>query len=142
MKKTVLMIMMSAISLAGLAQENETTSIEQVIHAFAKAGDNNDAKSLDALLEKNYRIVMNQLFGSNELSVVDRATYLTKIADKEWGGDNRKVTIHSIKINGTTAVAQVELVGEKSTFVSFYTLIKNAAGEWKFVSDTPTVKPA
>lgn len=142
MKKVNLIILMiSVFSAIGCsAQSTEVKDIKQVITAFSKAGDKNDSKKLESYLDENYRIVMNRLFGSKSVSVMDKTTYLEKIKSKEYGGDNRTLTIENIVINGTTASAKVTFKGTKMTFVSILVLIQNEEGKWTLISDTPIVK--
>jgi ketosteroid isomerase-like protein len=140
MKTTLCILLLSA---AGITLTAQTTTDEQAIRntitQFAKAGDKNDAKALEVLLDSNYRIVMNQLFGSPGVVIMDRATYIEKIRTKEYGGEKRTVTIESITINGNTASAKVVMKGTKMTFVSLFELVKGSDGQWKIVSDMPTI---
>jgi ketosteroid isomerase-like protein len=122
------------------AQNPEIKKIEKAITEFSKAGDNNDSKKLETYLDDNYRIVMNRLFGSETVIVMDKTTYLKKVKSKEYGGDNRELTIENVVLNGTIASAKVTFKGSKMTFVSILVLIQNTKGEWKLVSDVPIVK--
>ncbi|RMA56745.1 nuclear transport factor 2 family protein [Ulvibacter antarcticus] len=121
------------------AQSSDTVEITNTINSFAKAGDNNDVQELEKYLDGNYRIVMNRLFGSNEVNIMPRNIYLEKIKTKEYGGDNRRVNIDNITINGNTACAKVVFNGTKLTFTSIIILIKNEEGLWKLVNETPIV---
>ncbi len=123
-----------------MAQKAEKEAVRKTIIAFAQAGDNNDVGKLTELLDENYRVVMNRLFGSKEVAIVPRSVYLDKIRSKEWGGDERKTDIQMITINGTTAQALVTMKGKKSTFVSLLTLVKGLADQWKLVSDVPMIQ--
>ena len=122
------------------AQKTDEKAIEKVIHSFALAGDENNSKVLEEVLDPSYRIVMNQLFGSKAVTTMNRAQYLEKIESKEFGGDTRTITIHKILINGNTAIAQVTFKGLKMTFKSFIQMAKAENGSWKLVSDTPTIQ--
>ena len=139
MKQAIFMVLLSTFSSWGFSQESEKSAIQQVITNFAKSADQNNVEAIEELLDANYRILMNQLFGSDELSVVDRATYLEKIRSKEWGGDDREVTFGEIIVNGNTATAHVTLKGKKATFISLFQLVKNQEGNWILVSDMPTI---
>ena len=121
------------------AQKNETKKIKEIITAFSKAGDQNNIKKLSFYLDDNYRIVMNQLFGSKKVAVISKSIYLEKIKSKEWGGDTRTAIIENIIVNGNTSVAKVTFKGKKATFISLINLVKNAKGEWKLISDTPVM---
>ncbi|WP_420321851.1 nuclear transport factor 2 family protein [Flagellimonas sp.] len=119
------------------SQKEDVNAIKKTITNFSKAGDTNNVKELETLLDANYRIVMNQLFGSTEVSVVPRSVYLQKIGSKEWGGDKRELTFDNIVVNGNTACAKVIMKGQKSTFQSLLLLVKDNKGSWKLVSDVP-----
>ena len=122
------------------AQNSDEKAIKQTIIGFSKAGDVYDADKLATYLDNSYRIVMNRLFGSTEVTIMPKDVYLEKIKTKEYGGDNRKVDIESITLNGTTASAKVSFIGTKMTFLSILTLIKDGDNQWKIVSDIPIVK--
>lgn len=143
MKKQFLILVVSVLSFTGCYAQNknkknpEMKKIEQTIHAFAKAGDLQDVDQLDKLLDKNYRIVMNRLFGSPDVSVMSKSLYLDKIKAKEFGGDKREIIINDLIINNTIASVKATFKGEKMTFISNLQLIQNIEGDWKLISDTP-----
>lgn len=122
------------------AQKSEVKSIKEVITAFSEAGDKNDGTALQTHLDDNYRVVMNQLFGSETISTLDKATYIEKIESKTFGGDTRDLSIKKVIINGNTASAKVTFKGTKMTVVSIIVLVKDKDGIWKLVSDNPSVK--
>ena len=53
-------------------------SIAAIINAFSKARDQQNTEVLEDLLDDNFRIVMNQLFGSTEVSIMPKSDYLDK----------------------------------------------------------------
>jgi uncharacterized membrane protein YqiK len=124
---------------AVMAVSNEEQQIKTLIQKFSDAGDNQDSESLEAILDGNYRIVMNQLFGSTEITLMDRQTYLQMIKNKEFGGDKRKVKIESISIVGNNAIAIVDFIGEKMTMHSILVFVKDNKSNWKLISDVPSV---
>lgn len=140
MKKIMLMSLLSVFSFSTMNGQTEEKAVKKVITAFAKAGDANDYKSLDKLLDPNYRVVMNQLFGSKEVSIVPKSVYVEKIKSKEWGGDTRELDFLKIIINGNTALAHVKMKGEKAVFVSLISLVKNESGNWIMISDIPIIE--
>ena len=141
MKEIIIMSIFALFTAIGCnAQSSEENSIEQTIIGFSKAGDRNDSDELADYLDDNYRIVMNRMFGSSEVSIMPKDVYLEKIKSKEYGGDNRKVSIEAITLNGNTASAKVTFIGTKMTFVSILNLIKEEDHHWKIVSDVPVVK--
>ena len=121
-----------------MSKENE--KITAVINGFSAAGDINNVKKLNVFLDDNYRVVMNRLFGSKTVSVMSKEEYLEKIETKVFGGDTRVVTVEKIMVNGSTAVAKVIFKGEKATFHSLMTLLKDESGSWKLASDIPILK--
>ena len=121
-------------------QQVEVTAVRQTILSMAKAADQSNATELDQYLDTNYRVVMNQLFGSTEVSILSKAVYLEKIRNREFGGDTREISIDHVVINGNSASAQVTFAGTKLTFVSLITLIKDQGGQWKLIGEIPTVR--
>ncbi len=141
MKNLKLIVMMMSLftALNVNGQKSEVEAIKSVISGFAKAGDTNDSEKLTTYLDDNYRIVMNQLFGSEVVSVMPKSVYIQKIASKEFGGDQRKVSFDSVTLNGNTACAIVKLEGKKMTTKSVINLVKHADGHWKLISDMPVM---
>jgi hypothetical protein len=121
------------------AQVNEETAIKETIIAFSNAGDTNNAETMAQYLDPNYRIIMNQLFGSTAVSILSRATYLDKIKSKEFGGDNRTVDVKHLTINGNTAFVLVKFTGSKMTSSNIILLVKDKTGHWLLISDTPVI---
>lgn len=116
---------------------NPEAEVRSCIQAFVKAGDTYDAQAVDAVLNENYRVVMNRLFGSSDIMLIDKATYIEKISTKEWGGDKRKVEILAIAVNGPNATAKVSLVGAQTKVTSIFSLVQDAKGHWTLISDIP-----
>ncbi len=140
MKKVILISLLSMIGISQIqGQTADVKAIKKVIVDFAKAGDQNNTDKLDECLDDNYRVVMNQLFGSTEVAVVPKAVYMQKIKSKEWGGDSRTTTFESVTVNGKTAMVKVTFKGAKATFISLMTLVKDVKGNWKLVSDIPVI---
>ena len=119
--------------------ESEKDNIQETIKTFSKAGDERNLAMLDELLDDNYRIVMNQLFGSKEIALMDKATYLSMIEARKFGGDDREVEFKDILISGNNAIVSVNLWGNIMNVASIFNLVKNEKGQWKLISDTPTI---
>ena len=140
MKYVIFLSLLGMIGIYNLqAQNADKSAISMVIEEFAKAGDENNIDKLEKCLDANNRVVMNQLLGFSEVAVVPRSVYISKIKSKEWGGDKRSVRIENININSKTAMAKVIFKGSKMTFVSLMTLVKDADGNWKLMSDVPVI---
>ena len=84
---------------------------------------------------------MNQLFGSKEVSIIDRANYLSMINAGTLGGDKRSIEIHSVVLNGNTASAYVSFIGKQLSFDSIINLVQETSGKWELVSEMPTIAP-
>ena len=140
MKTRLIMIPLMLFSTMVMAQKEEVKKIKTTIEGFVKAGDENNHEEIGNYLDANYRVVMNRLFGSEAVGVVNKDEYIAKIESKEWGGDKREITYEEIIITGTVATAKVKLVGSKMTFISNFTLIQNAEGDWMLLSDTPVIE--
>lgn len=126
-------------STISMAQQTTTSAVKKTILAFSTAGDNSNAEQLSQHLDDNYRVVMNRLFGSKEVSVLSKNIYLQKIKAGELGGDKRTVVFQEVIVNGSSASAKVTFKGSKLTFTSLITLIQDTKGNWKLVSDVPVV---
>ncbi|MCI4667234.1 MAG: nuclear transport factor 2 family protein [Bacteroidia bacterium] len=136
---SIFIVFMMALTLSSTAQSPEQKQIKKTILAFSKAGDKQDAAALEKLLDGNYRIVMNQLFGSKEVAVMPRTVYLDKIRKGEFGGDKRTVDVEEVLVNGNTATAKVAYKGEKMSFSSFIVLVKDVNESWKLISEVPVM---
>ena len=139
--KSLLLSMSLILFVSGVFAQSsqEEKAVKQVIEKFFAAGDKQDASALDALIDPNYRVVMNQLFGSTDIMTLNKEVYLQKIRAKEFGGDKRKIEVHSIHVTGKLAVADVSSKGEKMQMRSFLNLVQDAQGYWKLIGDMPSI---
>ncbi len=139
MIKTTLVFGLMALALGCASQStSDTNEVNKTIQTFAKAADENDVTKLSLVLNDNFKIIMNRLFGSTEISLLDKEFYLAKIESKEWGGEKRTLTIENVNVVGNNASAKVTFTGEKSTLVSLIQLVKDDKGKWKLITDLPT----
>lgn len=136
----VLSLFMLFLVTGSFAQSKEEKEIKKVITSFTKGGDKQDVQIINQYIDDNFRIVMNQLFGNKEVSILTKGAYLQKINSKEFGGDNRVVTFQQLVLNGNTACVKATLKGQKLTFTSIFLLVKNDTGRWNIVSETPVVQ--
>jgi hypothetical protein len=120
-------------------QKTDDMDVKQTITNFAHAADEQNDKALELLLDDNFRLVLNQMFGNKGIAVVTKQDYLAKIKAKEFGGDKREVTILNLTLSGNNAGAQVIFKGSKFTIVTFLQLIKTSEGEWKIINDLPDI---
>lgn len=134
---------------AGIEQASAPLSdrdlIEDAIKRFMRGGDETDLATLQAVLHDQFRVVVNQgVLGGDALRTVDKATYLSMISAKKWGGVPRTVNIVSVSVAGTVASAEVRTSSVRSDMTSFLHLVKEKDGQWWIVGDTafPVAKKA
>ena len=119
--------------------------IEDAIKRFMRGGDEADIAALQAVLHDQFRVVVNQgVLGGDALRTVDKASYLSMISAKKWGGVPRTLNIVSVSIAGTIAAAETQTSSIRSDMTSFLHLVKEKDGQWLVVGDTafPTPKKA
>lgn len=141
MKKQILVLMLAGTAaLNTLAQNNaDVEKITETVMRFAKGGDAQNTEILNAVLDAQFRAAVNRAFGSEELQVIDKNTYIQLIKDNKIGGDDRTVTIQSISIEGNIAAVYATLDGKKLNFRNFISLVKTAENEWKIIQDMPSI---
>lgn len=137
--KQFTMVLIAVFAIQCYGQTNDETKIKTVIANFSKAGDTNNTAKLESCLDHNYRIIMNQLFGSADVTIMLKREYLKKIESKEFGGDKRSLEFMEIVLNGNTATAKVLFKGSKMTATSLITLVKHKNGQWKLINDVPVI---
>jgi Putative lumazine-binding len=140
-KSLVLCAMLLSGSLVSQAQQAaDLAKIEAVVREFSAAGDQQDAARLEKILHPQYRAVVNRLFGSPDLSLMDRALYLQLISDKKIGGDTREVFLLQIDLLGNTASVKSIFRGKVLNFTTFVSLVKLPDGTWQIISDMPEIE--
>lgn len=137
----ILMMTLTGVAMAYAQGKTESKKIQAAITQWAQAADLQNAEVAGTFLDDRYRIVMNRLFGSADVSTMDKATYLQMLREKKFGGDPRVLKFKRITVTGSTASVQLEMTGSKLQFQSFIQLIQDAQGNWKLVSDVPYIMP-
>lgn len=141
MKKVVLTTAVALFALSntfGQSKEDKQRVKETIVN-FAKYADQQNANEVDKILDPNYIAFSNRLFGSKEVSLTDKTTYLKLLSDKKIGGDKRKVTILSVDITEANAAVKVQMDGEKMKFTSYILLARDENGIWTIVGDMPYI---
>ncbi|WP_436517589.1 nuclear transport factor 2 family protein [Ekhidna sp. To15] len=129
-KSIFFLLGMSLFAVAAAQTENE---IKKTVTSYAKAGDKQDVSILKSLLHDQHRLVWHD--GSKAPFILDKTGYISKIAAKEWGGDERKITIESVEnFDGVKVTVKAVLDGKKSQMRSIFSLIK-VEGEWKIIEE-------
>lgn len=117
--------------------QSETSTekaIRKVIETFVKGGDQQDVSMLEGVLHESYRVVWNDPANA-KVSVLDRATYLSFVEQKKFGGDTRQLKIESISLqNEANASVKLFLDGKAADFKGLVSLVK-ADGKWQLVQD-------
>lgn len=141
MKTTILTSLLAYFTFdISISPSDTERAIKEVVMEFMEAADAQDVERMEAVLDPDYRIVMNQLFGSDKTVIMNRETYLQKINSNELGGDHRSAVFRDMLVNGHSATVLVLFKGEKRSFTSLLTLIQDARGTWKLISDVPVLK--
>ncbi len=117
----------------------EETQITVSITNFVNAADKQDEKELEILLDSNFRLSLNQMFGNTGLMFIDKQTYLNKIKAKEFGGDKRQIKLDQVIIVNNNASVKATFTGAKMTVITLLQLVKTNKGEWKILNDLPTI---
>jgi hypothetical protein len=118
---------------------DEEKAVKDAITTFATAADERNDKTLDDVLDNNFRLALNQMFGGKDVATMDKQTYLSKIREKVFGGDKREVKIENIRLMKNNATAIVTLKGTKMTIVTFLQMAKSNDGKWKILNDLPSI---
>ena len=118
---------------------SDLKAIKQVVTNFVAHVDARQSDQAAVLLHQDFRVVANQLMGSTEVSLLNKATYLELLEAGKIGGDQRRVTFRAVDISGNNAQVKATLKGQKLQFDTYFTLVKDATGQWLLVQDLPTV---
>ena len=127
-------------TLAGKPADHAEQQCTETVKAFAKAADDRNHKALDKLLHPKFRSVTNRLFGSMDLSQMNKTAYIDLIKQGKIGGDKRVVEILSLDITAYNACVKARFTGEQLVFTTYILLVKNAEEQWQVVDDMPVVE--
>lgn len=115
-----------------LAKDNKEA--EKVLMNYLKAGDESNVEQLDKLTHKFYRVIFKDV-SNNEVSEINRSTYLDLIEKKVFGGNPRKVEILESNLSeNNIASFKVKTSSEGVIFISYFSLI-NDKGSWLVLQD-------
>ncbi|MEP2670880.1 MAG: nuclear transport factor 2 family protein [Cyclobacteriaceae bacterium] len=117
--------------------QTEKEEVKNVITQFVQAADQQDAEQVASILHEDFRVVMNQLFGSNEVSTMSKSVYVQLIRDKKMGGEKRTIDFVSVDVVNQNASVKVLLKGKTMVFESLLHLIKTTDGKWQLINDLP-----
>lgn len=117
--------------------QSEKEEVKKTITQFVQAADIQDADQVATMLHEDFRVVMNQLFGSTDVSFMNKSVYVQLIRDKKMGGDKRTIDFVSVDVVNQNASVKVLLKGKTMVFESLLHLIKTADGKWQLINDLP-----
>ncbi len=118
---------------------SDLDKISDAIHLFVKGADQRDLKKIESVLHPQFRAVVNRLFGSADVTVMNRALYLDLLKQEKIGGDDRTIKIKSIDLEGNNAVVKATFLGKETRFDTYIQLVKDTEGKWWLVSDMPSI---
>lgn len=122
------------------ADVEEIRAAHQCLMDFAQAADKQDLQGLDNILHKEYRSVLNKAFGSDDTMILTKDAYIQMAKDGKIGGSEREVHVLSLDVENHIAKAKVVLLSPTMKFTSFFSMVKNAEGQWQMVEDLPVIE--
>ena len=143
MKKLILKLGTLSIILTtcqGGIAETGKDKIVSAVNQFVKASDNRNAANLNKVLHHEFRAMVNRLFGSEDMSIMTKDTYLSLIKEEKIGGDDRKVNILKVDVVNHNAYVKAELHGKEYKFTTYILLAERPKGNWQVVSDMPFIE--
>lgn len=117
--------------------QTEKQRVMDAVTQFVKFADAQNADEVSKLLHEDFRLVLNRLFGSNDVRKMDKSTYLQLIREKKMGGDKRTVEFVKVDVVNQNAAVKVLLKGKELAFESLLQLIQTADGNWQLLNDLP-----
>ena len=110
--------------------EQDKTKIKEAIQQFVQGADSQDNSVLAEVLHQE-----SQQFyvGQDGLVRLPRSTYFNLIEQKKIGGTPRELTIESVDINGSLAVAKVKIWNDSVQFENYFSLM-NVENQWQIIS--------
>jgi hypothetical protein len=138
--KIFIMLSLFAGSLELGAQSlKDLEKVERLVQGFNQAVDRQDPATLERLLHPQFRAYVHRLFGSPDLMITERNSYIQAIREKKIGGDTRAVHILHTDLNNNSAVIKVIFEGKELRFVTHLSAIKLGNDEWQLLSDLPEI---
>jgi len=122
------------------SKKSNTDAVVTAVEHFVENVDQRDIKGVDAVLHSNFRAIVNRLFGSEEVAIMDKSLYLDLLKQGKIGGDKREVIIESIHFEGNNALVKATFDGKELGFHTFIQLVQETSGDWKIISDMPNIE--
>ena len=133
MKTFLLIIMGTLVASMANGQPQADPEIAKAVKSYSELGDQQDVEGLKNILHDQHRLVWHD--GTKEPFVANKEMYIAKIASKEWGGDQRDVSIESVEsFDGVNATVKAVMDGKVAQMRSLFSLIK-VDGQWRIVGE-------
>jgi len=137
MKTTLLsfLTIFTLLSCQSNAQNSPTSDVKSTIKSYINAGDTNDVVKLEPHLHTDFRVVLYDN-KKDKTSILDKATYVSFIDTKKFGGYVRTINYEDFQfIEKNMATVKVTLTSPgKPTLKNFYSLVKNK-NKWLIIQD-------
>lgn len=142
--KNVLTIIFSFLFLTNIAFASaspaDDAAVKQTIEKYAKSTDDKDGSGVESVFHKEAIIYSVNKF-NNKVSEMSLSEYVGEIKSGKFGGWERDLTIESVDVYGSTAVAKVMMKDAKLKQTEYLSLVKLNGG-WKIVSCSLTREKA
>ena len=136
LSKNLLTIILSVLFLTNLAFAStppaDDAAIKQAIEKYAKSTDDKDGSGVESVFYKDAVVFSVNKF-NNKVSEMSLSEYVNEIKNGKFGGWERDLSIESVDVYGSTAVAKVMLKDSKLKQTEYLSLVKMDGG-WKIVS--------
>ncbi|MEM6696989.1 MAG: nuclear transport factor 2 family protein [Bacteroidota bacterium] len=121
-------------------KDADMNAVIEAVEQFVESADQRNVEQMDVIMHSNFRAIVNRLFGSEEVSIMDKALYLDLLKQGKIGGDDRTITIESIHFEGNNALVKASFEGKELVFHTFMQLVRETSGDWKIISDMPNIE--
>lgn len=121
-----------------LFAQADQEGVETTVTNFVKSIDTNNADALSKIVIPGGSIMIINDF-KKDVEHYSTDQYVSMVKNKQVGGWTRNLNISSVKVDGNTAVANVDITDARLKQTGFITLIKDN-GAWKVASQVTTLQ--
>ncbi len=114
--------------------------IQEKVQQFATATAQHDVKTLQQLLNPEFRAIVNQYPKPEQTTLLPKKVYLDMIGSKKIGGKMYTVRIDQIVIKEHSATAIATFKGKNSNMHVTLLLVQDLAGVWTIISDMALIQ--
>ena len=134
MRLPLLLLALHAAPIAADTTESSVRSIEALLEAYARGESAQSIEVLDGVLAPSF--TMTAVLG-DQVVPLSREEFLAGITAKRFGGNDNRLSIERVEIDGPTAAVRVRLQGSTARFHHFATAAL-VDGEWRLVHSLVT----